>query len=221
MLEANPQARGTTVTQQPTAPAAPPAPPQSPANPAELRALAEKRSEIEHQLESITDRREELADQLTEAQVGARPGLEARIGVLDERAARLEQEILLADDAIATALASGIRMERFQVTEGVPPPDFERVDRDVVFGGFLAFVLLGFALYRWGFARARARFARAGAPADAARMDQLQTAVDTIALEIERISEGQRYVTKVLGEGTAQPVDVDAGEQVLVRRKAT
>jgi hypothetical protein len=52
-------------------------------------------------------------------------------------------------------------------------------------------------------------------------MDQLQTAVDAIALEVERISEGQRYVTKVLGEGAAQPVDVDAGEQVLVRRKAT
>jgi hypothetical protein len=220
MREANPQARGTTVTQQP-APAAPPAPPQSPANPDELRALAEKRSEIVNQLEAITDRREELADQLTEAQAGARPGLEARIGVLDERAARLEQEILLADDAIATALASGVRMEHFQLTEAAPPPDFQRVDRDVVFGGFLAFVLAGFALYKWGFARARARFARAGAPADTARMDQLQTAVDAIALEVERISEGQRYVTKVLGEGAAQPVDVDAGEQVLVRRKAT
>jgi hypothetical protein len=112
-------------------------------------------------------------------------------------------------------------MERLQVTEAVPPRDFEGGNRDVMVGGFLAFVLFGFALYRWGFARARARFARASAPADTARMDQLQTAVDTIALEIERISEGQRYVTKVLGEGTAQPVDVDAGEQVLVRRKAT
>jgi hypothetical protein len=218
MLEANPQARATTVTQQPSAP---PAPPSSPANPAELRALAEKRSEIVHQLESITDRREELADQLTEAQAGARPGLEARISVLDERAARLEQEILQADDAIATALAGGIRMEHFQGTGTSQPPHVATVDRDFLVGGVLAIVLLSFALYRWAFARARARFARPGAPADTARMDQLQTAVDAIALEVERISEGQRYVTKVLGEGVAQPVDVEAGEQILVRRKAT
>ena len=32
------------------------------------------------------------------------------------------------------------------------------------------------------------------------RMDRLEQAVDTIAVEIERISEGQRFVTKVLAE---------------------
>jgi len=52
-------------------------------------------------------------------------------------------------------------------------------------------------------------------------MDQLQNAVDAIAVEVERISEGQRYVTKMLNDGSAQPIGVEAGENVLVRRKAT
>ncbi|HEX6069772.1 MAG TPA: hypothetical protein VFZ18_08100, partial [Longimicrobiaceae bacterium] len=32
------------------------------------------------------------------------------------------------------------------------------------------------------------------------RLDQLQTAMDTMAVEVERISEGQRYVTKLMAE---------------------
>lgn len=42
--------------------------------------------------------------------------------------------------------------------------------------------------------------ARQEGPTDTRRLDQLQQSVDTIAVEIERISEGQRFVTKMLGE---------------------
>lgn len=38
---------------------------------------------------------------------------------------------------------------------------------------------------------------------DQRRFDQLQQSVDVIALEVERISEGQRYVTKILNETNA------------------
>jgi hypothetical protein len=33
-----------------------------------------------------------------------------------------------------------------------------------------------------------------------ARLEQLQTSMDAMALEVERISENQRYVTKLMGE---------------------
>jgi hypothetical protein len=42
-------------------------------------------------------------------------------------------------------------------------------------------------------------------PAMNARMDRLEQAMDAIAIEIERISEGQRFVTKVLTQRPAQP----------------
>jgi hypothetical protein len=36
-------------------------------------------------------------------------------------------------------------------------------------------------------------------------VDQLTTAVDTIAVELERVAEGQRFVTKLLAERVAPP----------------
>ncbi|MBC7789394.1 MAG: hypothetical protein H7Z74_05590 [Anaerolineae bacterium] len=38
-----------------------------------------------------------------------------------------------------------------------------------------------------------------------ARMERIEQAVDTIAVEIERISEGQRFTTKLLSERAAAP----------------
>ena len=43
-----------------------------------------------------------------------------------------------------------------------------------------------------------------------ARLQRLEQAVESIAIEIERVSEGQRYVTKLMSE-RAQPMLGDAG----------
>ena len=44
----------------------------------------------------------------------------------------------------------------------------------------------------------------------AQRLARLEQAVDTTAIEIERISEGQRFTTKVLAERASQPLPMDA-----------
>jgi hypothetical protein len=38
-----------------------------------------------------------------------------------------------------------------------------------------------------------------------ARLDRIERAVESVALEVERISEGQRFVTKVLAERGEMP----------------
>lgn len=40
------------------------------------------------------------------------------------------------------------------------------------------------------------------------RLDRLDNAVDTISVEVERISENQRFTTKLLSERTAPPTPV-------------
>ena len=54
----------------------------------------------------------------------------------------------------------------------------------------------------------RRRWDRAGEPASPplndARLSRLEQAVDAIALEVERISEGQRFTTKLLSEQARQ-----------------
>jgi len=224
MLDASPQAQRAQPAQTP----APPAPPQPPGE-HEIHTLIGRRSELAAQLEALTERREEVADQLHGAETAARPGLLARLSALDERIVKLEQEVLQADDAIAAAVSAGVvappspPVEEFETTEQRwDVSTFPEEAVAVIAGEAILFVLLGIILYQIGWRRARSRFSRGG-PESAGRIDQLQNSVDAIAVEIERISEGQRYVSKLLNEG-AQP-DVVAtggqGEAIPVRRKAT
>jgi hypothetical protein len=83
--------------------------------------------------------------------------------------------------------------------------------RDLVFVFFLSsstlFVTtIGFAI---ACLRARERALRAEGRArplesSASTQDRLERAVDAIALEVERISEGQRFVTRLLAESSSQ-----------------
>jgi hypothetical protein len=71
---------------------------------------------------------------------------------------------------------------------------------------------------------ARAIFRRASRQAEQpsrelmARLDRMEEGIDTIALEVERISEGQRFVTKAIGAGAAEPVGLPARERVELER---
>ena len=61
---------------------------------------------------------------------------------------------------------------------------------------FVAIGLGGWVLLR----QISARPPTPGAPHDEARMQRIETAVDTIAIEVERISEAQRFMVGLLSE---------------------
>lgn len=50
------------------------------------------------------------------------------------------------------------------------------------------------------------------------RLDELQQTVDVIALEVERISEGQRYVTKALDEKLRPSIEPREGHPGAMSR---
>lgn len=95
-----------------------------------------------------------------------------------------------------------------QTVVGVPSNPFENspippqaVDISVAFFLTVAAIIIGLPLAR-AFAR---RMDRRGAATQipneiASHLSQLNQAVDAIALEVERISEGQRYTTRLLSE---------------------
>jgi hypothetical protein len=45
-------------------------------------------------------------------------------------------------------------------------------------------------------------------PELAARLDRLESIVETVSIEVERMAEGQRFTTRLLSEGAAQAVSV-------------
>lgn len=46
-----------------------------------------------------------------------------------------------------------------------------------------------------------------------ARLERMEQAIDTIAVEVERISEGQRFTTKLLSEREAQAIPANFQER--------
>jgi len=113
-----------------------------------------------------------------------------------------------------------------QFPENVIPP--QAVDISLAFFVMLAFIIVGLPLAR-AFAR---RMDRKGESASASeispRLDRIEQAIEAIAIEVERVSEGQRYTTKAISElrglpaanpiggwpaGAREPERVPAGER--------
>jgi hypothetical protein len=87
----------------------------------------------------------------------------------------------------------------FSARNVIPP---QAVDISIAFFLTMAFIIVGLPLAR-AFARRMDR--RASGPAQipgeiTTQLTQLNQAVDAIALEVERISEGQRFTTRLLSE---------------------
>ena len=82
----------------------------------------------------------------------------------------------------------------------------EAVDISIAFFVSMAFIIVGLPIAR---AWAR-RMDRRGEPASAAqiapRLDRIEQAVEAIAIEVERVSEGQRYTTKSIAELRGIPI---------------
>ena len=231
-----PQGARTIASTQPAQGAAGASKIQVPTDRGELTAIAQLREELRDQLGTLTRMRQELTNQVAQAAaVGdaqAIRGIQERIRNLDARSASVEQQILQADDAVRTAVAQGIATPTADAVVGVPAvpavaPAFDRppdmIGEDVFIGSLmgmtLLFAFLGVLIHRRAWRRAEKQLTGAGT-GGRADLQQLQQAVDVIAVEVERISEGQRFVSKLLNERLDAPALPVGNERVAVPVKA-
>ncbi len=195
----------------PGATAAPPAP-SGPTTQLELRDLRARRSEISSQISNVTARRDELAAQLRNAAPGAdRAGIEARIGVLDKRILELEDQLNVTGRQLANA--RGVA-----ATIADPPgPVTSMPDNDQTTAIAIVFTLAVLMPLSIAWARAILRRARHAterpSPELSQRLDRMEAGIEAIAIEVERISEGQRFVSKLLGETAAAELRGEAGRE--------
>ena len=181
----------------------------------EVRALLTRRESLSDQLSSVADRRHELAMELQETPDGAaRAGIEARIALLDQRILQLETD--LAKTGRELSAASPVMVATTEEVMNQPPPG--HFEEGMAVGGVS--VLLACATLYF-FARRRWRRALRSAPAttsvDSARLERLEHGMEAIAIEIERVSEGQRFVTRLLSESPPRSA-VGDGQTVSVER---
>lgn len=170
-----------------------------PQSSAELRELLRQRQELSEQLSNVASRRANLAEQVRTSGDGVtRGGLEDRLRLLDQRILQLETDLATTGRQIALAPA-GLTEGAYQTGGGD-----DGFEDGLMIGGFS---VLFFASIVFLFARRRWKRRAQGIPAQSGesgqRLERLEHGMDAIAIEIERISEGQRFVTKLLSESQA------------------
>ena len=164
----------------------------------EVRELRARRSELLDQLQQAQNRRELVANELQRSDGANRAGLEQRLVVLDERIIQLESELAATERQLAASPGS------LRSDAGSPGPG--QSDAWIAIPVFF----MMFVLFPIAFAYARRIWRRTSAPrvapADTGRLERIEQAVEAIAVEVERVSEGQRFVTKLLSEADRKPV---------------
>lgn len=200
---------------------------KAPATHDELMALTARRDELQAQLRSLGNQRAELAQQIADIGVNAELRAEpmARLKLIDADIKRVDASLRAANRMIESAEASGVGSHEETPAPVVvhvpdvpsPPPGFEfsfgQPPWQQRLGQTLAttvpitaatVVLLGAVLY-WRISRSMRNQLNRILAAQSGRLDELQRSVDTVAVEVERVSENQRFVTKLVGEKESLP----------------
>lgn len=214
--------------QQTPRPASTPAPyvvnvDQVPRTADEVQAIRIKLRDLRSSLQDAAERRQNIARQLRGMDDRAAKGVEDRLQVLDSRIVQIEKDITtngeLLKNAPAAALLAGTTQE--------PDPDkilAEISDKIIPLVAILSvFVFAPFAITISRFIWKRSiPSSRRAVPdqASSQRLEQLQQSVDTIAIEVERISEGQRFTTKLLSELNGRALGAGAAEPVRAPLKS-
>jgi hypothetical protein len=178
-----------------------------------------QRNELNNQLEQLQNTRQGINNELEEMPSSApqRPGLEARLKEVDGRISAADQ--MLAGNAAQIAQAAAVPGAVVEV----PPPVFQGPPEDVyvLTGIFMIIVLLPLSI-----ALARRIWRRGSAvvtafPRELAdRLSRMEQAVEATAVEVERIGEGQRFLTRLFTEGEGARA-IGAGAAQPLERKQT
>lgn len=195
-------------TQTATAPTQAPVAVQVPANPTPqqvYRALRDQRDILGDQLRQLTNERDDISRELANPSTpsAVKPGLEKRLTQVDARIAGLDQQIAQSDAAVAQAAGvPGATVQPPRPPQTGPDPDMVAGLTFVVVLVFAIPISIAYARRIW---RKSARTEVTLPPEMAQRMESLERGVEAIALEVERIGEGQRFLTQAMADRVSLP----------------
>ena len=178
-----------------------------PSTTSEIRQLTLRRHELSGQLTEMTERRSELVKEIITAPEGVtKTGLEDRVKLLDQQIIQLETDLATTGRQLSAApsnLVEEINFEtRAQQNSG---DDWAEGMLAGGFGVLLPVILITLFMRRRRRKRKTAEPAKILGADSTERLERLERGMEAIAIEIERVSEGQRFVTKLLSD-SAQPV---------------
>ena len=228
---------------QPGTPPAPPAPPAIPSQvPADIvvdgspvagvsprlayQAAKEKREVLGDYMSRLLNRRENIMGELRSPEItpAERTALENHLTEVNTSIITMEKQMATADQQVAAAAAvpgSTIQPPR-ERPDG--PPEGAIIVGSSFMGICAVIIAIAYARRIW---RGGGKVIAQIPAAFENRFTRLEQSLDSVAIEIERVSEGQRFLTRVfaeqnprpLGAGAMQPVE-QSGDRVgdAVRR---
>lgn len=179
-----------------------------------------QRRELSNQLEELESTRRDIAGQLEHLPASSpdRKGLEARLADVDSRITTVDG--MLAANAAQIAQAAAIP------GAVVEPPPFVRQgppeEAYIVFTIFMFVFLLPLSI-----AWARRIWRRSATVVTSfpreitERLARMEQAVEATAVEVERIGEGQRFLTRLFTEGEGAKAIGAGAAQPIERKQAT
>ncbi len=177
-----------------------PIPQQAPSATEMYEAATLARRELRNQVADLSHQRQELQGQLQQAKDGAdKQGIESRLATLDKQLVEVNKQLAAADALVAQrAGVPGVVVNPPSYNSDIPPGVM------VISGlGMLRVVMLPFAI-----AMAR-RVWKTTMPSQLPRnlndlpdrINNIERGLEAVAIEVERLGEGQRFVTQLLADG--------------------
>ena len=166
------------------------------------QAFRAQRRVLEQQMDNLQGQRDNLSRELQQEGVtGAdRKGIEQRITSIDERIASLDKQIAEADAQVAKAAAvPGAAVDPPEPPR-TGPPDEVFVLAAVFMFVFLLPISIAWARRIW---RRSPKIVTTIPKELTERMARVEQTVEATAIEIERIGEGQRFITRIFTESAS------------------
>jgi hypothetical protein len=181
--------------------------------------LKAQRNELKGQLDDLQNARREITGQLEDIPVGSpdRAPLEARLKDIDARTSAVDQ--MLAGNAAQVAQAASIPgavVEPPPFVRQGPPEEVYILSTIFIFVFFLP-ISIAFTRRIW---RRSAAVVTSFPKELAERLSRMEQAVEATAVEVERIGEGQRFLTRLFTEGEGARA-IGAGAAQPLERKQT
>lgn len=190
----------------PTSPAPPAVPVQAPvvADPNVQLTIDVIRSEIQVLRQEINTLGQQLVPGISSAREET---ITDRISATADRIESLEEQL----DRVLAGQPMETSTEQYSYDEppAIPPDVMRLVEWSLI---ALVMITLGNPIVRVISRRFDRSQARNPAPETNDRMNRLEQAVDAVAIEVERISEGQRYTNKVISELRGLPAPNPLGQ---------
>jgi hypothetical protein len=155
---------------------------------------------LNDQLEKLTNYRDDLARDLNERTGADREGIEGRLRQTDAQIQQVQNDLMSTSKEVAAAAPPQLAETVQNVYRGYNDDDL--IGAGVAGAGimFALFLPLLYRMFR------RRRYVAPGASTGQTpaigndRIERMEMAIDSIAVEMERVSENQRFMTRLMTE---------------------